>query len=60
MQGDTHIIMFYKPLVDRFLSLGYEVKCLRNSSKKISGRYPDLIRKYQWLVKDMTADSFPY
>ena len=37
----------HKCLVDRLLSQGYEVKCLRNSFKKIYGRYPDHIRKYQ-------------
>ena len=26
--------------------------------KKMSGRYPDLITKYQRLVKDIMADSF--
>ena len=49
----------HKLLVDRLLSQGYEVKRLRNSFKKFYGRYPDLIRKYQRLVKDMVADSFP-
>ena len=49
----------HKLLVDRLLSHGYEVKCLRNSSKKFYGRYPDLIGKHQWSVKDMVADSFP-
>ena len=46
-------------LVDRLLSQGYEVKCLRNSFKKFYGRYSDLIRKYQRSVKDMMVDSFP-
>ena len=32
---------------------------LRNSFKKFYGRYPDLIGKYQRLVKNMVADSFP-
>ena len=32
---------------------------LRNSLKKFYGRYPDLIGKYQRLVKNMVADSFP-
>ena len=49
----------HKLLVDRLLSRGYEVKRLRNSFKKFYGRYPDLIGKYQRLVKDMVADSFP-
>ena len=49
----------HKLLVDRLLSQGYEVKCLRNSFKKFYGRYRDLIGKYQRLVKDMVADSFP-
>ena len=49
----------HKLFVDRLLSQGYEVKCLRNSCKKFYGRYPDLIGKYQRLVKDMVADSFP-
>ena len=49
----------HKLLVDRLLSQGYEVKCLRNSFKKFYGRYPDLIGKYQRSVKDMVADSFP-
>ena len=49
----------HKLLVDRLLSQGYEVKRLRNSFKKFYGRYPDLIGKYQRLVKDMVADSFP-
>ena len=49
-----------KLLFDRLLSQGYEVKRLRNSFKKFYGRYPDLIGKYQRLVKDMVADSFPY
>ena len=49
----------HKPLVDRLLSQGYKVKCLRNSFKKFYGRYPDLIRKYQRSVKDMVADLFP-
>ena len=49
----------HKLLVDRLLSQGYEVKCLRNSLKKIYGRYPDLIGKYQRSMKDMMADSFP-
>ena len=49
----------HKLLVDRILSQGYEVKRLRNSSKKFYGRYPDLIGKYQRSVKDMVADSFP-
>ena len=48
-----------KLLVDRLLSQGYDVKCLRNSFKKFYGRYPDLIGKYQRSVKDMAADSFP-
>ena len=63
MQGAAHIMMTLdiaiKILVDRLLSQGYEVKCLRNSFKKIYGRYPDLIGKYQRSVKDMVADSFP-
>ena len=49
----------HKLLVDRLLSQGYEVKRLRNSFKKIYGRYPDLNRKYQRLMKDKIADSFP-
>ena len=49
----------HKLLVDRLLSQGYEVKRLRNSFKKLYGRYPDLIGKYQRSVKDMVADSFP-
>ena len=49
----------HKLLVDRLLSQGYEVKCLRNSFQKFYGRYPDLIGKYQRSVKDMVADSFP-
>ena len=49
----------HKLLVDRHLSQGYEVKCLRNSFKKFYGRYPDLIGKYQRSVKDMVGDSFP-
>ena len=49
----------HKLLVDRLLSQGYEVKHLRNSFKKLYGRYSDLIGKYQRLVKDMVADSFP-
>ena len=49
----------HERLVDRLLSQGYEVKRLRNSFKKIYGRYPDLLRKYQRSVKDMMADSFP-
>ena len=48
----------HKLLFDRLLSQGYEVKRLRNSLKKINGRYPDLIGKYQRSVKDMVADSF--
>ena len=40
-----------KLLVDRLRSQGYEVKCLRNPLKKFYGRYPDLIGKYQRLVK---------
>ena len=49
---------YFKLLVDRLLSQGYEVKRLRNSFKKFYGRYPDLIGKYQRSVKDMVADSF--
>ena len=49
----------HKPLVDRLLSKGYEVKHMRNSFKKFYGRYPDLIGKYQRSVKDMLADLFP-
>ena len=49
----------HKLLVDRLLPQGYEVKCMRNSFKKLYGRYPDLIGKYQRSVKDMVADSFP-
>ena len=49
----------HRLLVDRLLSQGYEVQCLRNSFQKFYGRYPDLIRKYQRLVKDMMANSFP-
>ena len=50
----------HKLLVDRLLSQGYEVEHLRNSIKKFYGRYPpDLIGKYQRLVKDMVANSFP-
>ena len=49
----------HKLLVDRPLSQGYEVKCLRNSLKKSYGRYHDLIGKYQRLVKDMVAELFP-
>ena len=37
----------HKLLVDRLLSLVYEMKCLRNLFKNLCGRYPDLIRKYQ-------------
>ena len=48
----------HKLLVDRLLSQGHEVKCLRSSFKKFYGRYPDLIGKYQRSVKDMVADSF--
>ena len=63
MQGAAHIMMTLDIainfiLVDRHLSQGYEVKRLRNSLKIIYGRYPDLIGKYQRLVKDMVADSF--
>ena len=37
----------HKLLVDRLLSQGYQLKCLRNSfKKKIYGRYPGLIGKY--------------
>ena len=46
-------------LVDGLLPQGYEVERLRNSLKKFHGRYPDLTGKYQRLVKDMVADSFP-
>ena len=49
----------HKLLFDRLLSQGYEVKCLRNSFKKLYGKYPDVIGKYQRSVKDMIADSFP-
>ena len=49
----------HKLLVDRLLSQGYEVKHLRNSSKKFHGRYPDLIGKHQWSVKGKVADWFP-
>ena len=49
----------HKRLVGRLLSQGYEVKRLRNSFKIFYGRYPDLTGKYQRLVKDMLADSFP-
>ena len=49
----------HKLLVDRLLSQGCEVKCLRNSFNNFYGRYPYLIRKYQRSVKDMMADSFP-
>ena len=49
----------HKLLVDRLLSQGYEVKCLRQSFKKFYGRYPDPIQKYQRLVKDMVADLSP-
>ena len=49
----------HKLLVDRLLSQGYEVKCLRNLFKKFYGRYPDLIGKCQTSVKDMVADLFP-
>ena len=49
----------HKLLVDRLFSQGYEVKHLRNSFKKVYGRYPDLIRKYKRLVKDIMVDSFP-
>ena len=42
----------HKLLVDRLLSQGYEVK-------RLYGRYPDLIGKYQRSVKGMVADSFP-
>ena len=48
-----------KLLVDRLLSQGYAVKCLRNLFKKFYGKYPDLVGKYQRLVKDMVVDSFP-
>ena len=37
----------HKHFVDRLLSQGYKVKCLRNSFQKFYGRYPDLIGKYQ-------------
>ena len=49
----------HKLLVDRLLSQGYEVKYLRNSFKKFCGRYANLIRKYQRLVKNIMADSSP-
>ena len=49
----------HKLLVDRLLSQGYEMKRLRNSFKKFYGRDPDIVRKYQRSVKDMTDDSFP-
>ena len=42
----------HKILVDRLPSQGYEVKCLRNSFQKFYGRYSNLTRKYQRLVKD--------
>ena len=35
------------------------MKHLRNAFKKFYGRYPDLIGKYQRLVKDMVADLLP-
>ena len=61
MQGAAHIMMTLDIAINfnRLLSHGYEVKRLRNSFKKFYGRYPDLIGKYQRLVKDMVADSFP-
>ena len=49
----------HKLLVDRLLSQGYDVKCLRNSFKNFYGKYSDIIRKYQRSVKDMMAESFP-
>ena len=54
-----HFGYHHKLLVNRLLSQSYEVKCLRNSLKKFYDRYSDLIGKYQRLVKDMVADSFP-
>ena len=49
----------HKLLVGRLLPQRYKVKCVRNSLKKLYGRYPDLIGKYQRSVKDMIAYSFP-
>ena len=49
----------HKLLVNRLLSQGYQVKCLRNSFKKFYGGCPDLIGRYRRSVKDMVADSFP-
>ena len=36
-----------------------EVNRLRHSFKKIYGRHPDLVIKYQKSVRDMLNDSFP-
>ena len=59
MQGAAHIMMTLDVAINFWLTDPYQVKLLRNSFKKIYGRYPDLIRKYQRSVKDMMADSFP-
>ena len=49
------LIWVYLTLPSFFLSDSY----LRAMRQKFYGRYLDLIGKYQRLVKDMVADSFP-
>ena len=50
-------IYHHKCLVDRLLSQGYIVLKVEKSFKKFYGRYQDLIKKYQRLVKVMVNDS---
>ena len=60
MQGAAHIMTTLDIAINFWLTdSSYEVKRLRNSFRKFYGRYPDLIGKYQRLVKDMVANSFP-
>ena len=49
----------HKCLVDQHRSQGYIALKLEKSSKKIYGRYQDLIEKYQSSVNLMVNDSFP-
>ena len=60
MQDADHIMMILDTatsacLIDFF----YVALRLEKSFKKFYGRYQDLIKKYQWSVKEMVNDSFP-
>ena len=49
----------HKMLVERLVSQRYRYERLRNSLKRLYGRFEDLIVKYQKSVLDIVINSYP-